>query len=120
MTLSIANADASRHPKKSATRTAPVTLKLTAPELVEVKRCARSSGLSRSEWIRNAILHQLQTSSDVDPVLTEICGVQLLLMNVLKPLAEGTPINAVAFDQIVQQVHHAKRDIALRITREGV
>ena len=108
--------------KTPEARKKTASTKLTEDELARFERFAKDREKSPGELIRELILREMNITeggTDVDPALCEIVGVQLLLMNVLKPLAAGAPINAAAFDQIVQQVHHAKRDIAQRITQEG-
>jgi hypothetical protein len=51
-------------------------------------------------------------------MLAEIVGVQLLLMNVLKPLATGQRLTATAFDDTVAEVHKLKKTVARKLVQE--
>ena len=57
----------------------------------------------RGEFMRDLIFREMhcrcESRSRDDPALQEIVGVQLLLMNVLKPLATGQPLTAAALRQ---------------------
>ena len=83
----------------------------------------RSPSASHSESIGcvTAILNALagdESEADAGPVLTEIVGVQLLLMNVLKPIAIGQPLTATAFDSLVAEVHKLKQSVARKLVQE--
>ena len=70
--------------------------------------------------MRSAVLIALEKpSAEADIALNEIVGVQLLLMNVLKPLAIGQPMTAAAFDGIVAEVHKLKQSVARKLVLEG-
>src|SRR5271167_3547368 len=74
---------------RALNRVFPVTAKLTKEELGSVTEFARSQGLARGEWIRDVILKEIRKAPASDPSLAEILGVRLLLVNVLRPLAQG-------------------------------
>ncbi len=93
-------------------RVFPVTAKLTKEELGSVTEFARSQGLARGEWIRDVILRELRGGSARDPSLTEILGVRLLLVNVLRPLAAGQRLAPEAFDKLLDEISEAKHALA--------
>ena len=93
-------------------RVFPVTAKLTKEELERVTEFAKSQGLARGEWIRDAILKEMRGESASDPSLAEILGVRLLLVNVLRPLAAGQKLTPEAFDQLLDEISEAKHQLA--------
>jgi hypothetical protein len=98
----------------AANRVCPVTVKLTQDEHRAVTDHAEELGQARSEWMRDVILRELQTSSN-DPVLGEVVGIRLLLINVLRPLAGGQQISAEAFDKLLEQVGTRKQEIVQKM-----
>ncbi len=107
---------------KVPARTQTASTKLTEKEFSALENVAVGRGISPGEWIREVLLREVERASGRDSaqvILTEIVGVQLLLMNVLKSVACGEAMTAAGFDKIVQEVHRAKREIAQRIAQEG-
>ena len=97
-------------------RVFPVTAKLTKEEREKVTEFARSQGLARGEWIRDAILKEMRGESASDPSLAEILGVRLLLVNVLRPLAAGQRLTPEAFDKLLDEISEAKHALAGKLT----
>jgi hypothetical protein len=93
-------------------RVFPVTAKLTKEERERVTEFARSQGLARGEWIRDAILKELRGDTANDPSLAEILGVRLLLVNVLRPLAAGQRLTPEAFDKLLDEISETKHALA--------
>jgi hypothetical protein len=105
--------------QKDAHRVFPVTIKLTEDERRRVTAYAKSQRVARGQWMRSAVLIALEKpATEADIALNEIVGVQLLLMNVLKPLAIGQPITAATFDSIVAEVHMLKQSVARKLVQE--
>ena len=103
-------------------RTQTASTKLTEKEFAALENVAVGRGISPGEWIREVLLREVKRASgrgSAQMVLTEVVGVQLLLMNVLKSIVCGDSMTTADFDKIVQEVHRAKREIALRIAQEG-
>jgi hypothetical protein len=106
--------------EKDSHRVFPVTIKLTEDERLRVTAYAKSQRVARGQWMRSAVLIALEKpGAEADIALNEIVGVQLLLMNVLKPLAIGQPMTAAAFDGIVAEVHKLKQSVARKLVLEG-
>jgi hypothetical protein len=93
-------------------RVFPVTAKLTKEERERVTEFARSQGLARGEWIRDAILKEMRGESASDPSLAEILGIRLLFVNVLRPLAAGQRLTPEAFDKLLDEISEAKHALA--------
>ena len=95
-------------------RVCPVTVKLTQDEHREVTEHAEGLGQARSEWMRDVILRELRGSS-ADPLLEEVVGIRLLLINVLRPLANGQQMPSEAFDRLLEQIGTRKVEIVQKM-----
>ena len=112
MAILKAKPDAISDTDHTLNRVFPVTAKLTKEERERVTEFARSQGLARGEWIRDAILKEMRGESASDPSLAEILGVRLLLVNVLRPLAAGQRLTPEAFDKLLDEISEAKHALA--------
>jgi hypothetical protein len=102
-------------------RNQTLTTKLTCAEFAELEAVSRAESKAPGEWLRDAALsfaRQGQSDDRMMVLLTEIVGVQLLLMNVLKPIAIGQPLTAAAFDSLVAEVHKLKQSVAHKLVQE--
>ncbi len=110
-----------RAQRRESFRLSNVSSRLTRSETERLDALADKRGLQRGELIRKLILDELASAEagiNGDPILTEVVGVQLLLMNVLKPVATGQPMTATAFDNIVAEVHKLKKTVARKLMQE--
>jgi hypothetical protein len=89
-------------------RSVCLTTKLTAPESQAVEEAASQVGKKPSEWAREVLLRQCRREREDFDVICEIVGLQLLVMNVLAPVARGEQITAEHFQRIVKSVQAAK------------
>ncbi|MDR3754792.1 MAG: hypothetical protein P4K93_14645 [Terracidiphilus sp.] len=113
---------AERAQQRESFRLSNVSSRLTHREAERLDALAQQRGLQRGEFIRKLILDELtraEAGMDSGPVLTEVVGVQLLLMNVLKSVATAQPMTAAAFDNIVTEVHKVKKTVARKLIQEG-
>ena len=99
---------------RAATRVCPVTVKLTQEEHRAVTEHAEGLGQARSEWMRAVVLREVQQPPN-DPLLEEVVGIRLLLINVLRPLAGGQQIAAEAFDKLLEHVGTRKQEIVQKM-----
>lgn len=99
---------------RTANRVCPVTVKLTQDEHREVTEHAEGLGQARSEWMRDVVLREVQQSPS-DPLLEEIVGIRLLLVNVLRPLADGQKISAEAFDKLLESIGTRRVEIVQKM-----
>jgi hypothetical protein len=115
--MTVLKAESAR--EKDAHRIFPVTIKLTEDERRRVTAYAKSQRIARGQWMRSAVLIALEKPAiEANIALNEIVGVQLLLMNVLKPIAIGQPLTAAAFDSLVAEVHKLKQSVARKLVQE--
>jgi hypothetical protein len=97
--------------KARATRTRTIGIRVTEAEYLGLQREASERNQTVSEWGRHKILG---ASSSPDGVLsrhifTELVGLQLLLMNALRPLLRGEHMLAEEIEQLNRQVQAIKR-----------
>jgi hypothetical protein len=121
MTILVPESDSTHTAENIALRTETACLKLTLDEFRSVQEISTANGVTRGEWMRDVVLCAVQMGKarlTGDLTLNEIVGVQLLLMNVLRPIATGQPLTAAAFDNIVTEVHKMKKTVARKLTQE--
>jgi hypothetical protein len=97
-----------------------VSSRLTPVEASRLDQLASERGLQRSELIRQLILRELGRDageSTVSAELTEIIGLRLMLVNLLKPIATGQKITPEIFDAIMAEVRKTKREVAAEAQR---
>ena len=108
--------------KRGTYRTVGVTTKLSPREVADVERLAKRRGQQRGELIRQLILDELSRNG-CEPAasaeLSEIVGLRLMLMNVLKPLAAGQKLTPEVFDGIMTEVKKRKRAVAVEARQEA-
>ncbi|HEV2133948.1 MAG TPA: hypothetical protein VGR47_06760 [Terracidiphilus sp.] len=109
-TQSAALTEAARVSKISRNKT--VSTKLTESECTDAERAAAARGQWLSEWVRDVIMRELKDQRADFDLICEIVGLQLLLMNVLAPLARGEKITADQFQAIVKSVQTTKSKAA--------
>jgi hypothetical protein len=89
-------------------RTRSVGTKVTSDEFESLTGRARKGGQTLSEWTRDVLLRESRSDDKNFDLICEIVGLQLLLMNVLAPLARGEKISAEQFQAIVKSVQSTK------------
>ena len=108
--------------KRGTYRLVGVTTKLSPREVADIERVAKRRGQQRGEFIRHLILDEL-TRDNGEPTasaeLSEIVGIRLMLMNVLKPIAAGQKITPEVFDSIMTEVKKRKKSVAIEARQEA-
>ena len=92
-------------------RTQNLSTKLTEEEERRMARAAQAAGKTLSEWAREVLLKAASSSlHGVEDalLLTEIVGVQLLLMNALAPLTRGEQLDAEQYEGLLKRVQLTK------------
>lgn len=97
---------------RSIVRTMTVGGKFTVSEYEQFSRLASGKGQLLGEWAREVLLREIEDSHRDFDMLCEIVGLQLLLMNVLAPLARGERMGAEQFQSIVKSVQATKAKAA--------
>src|SRR4051794_24205558 len=109
--------------KRSGYRLKTAGTKLNTDELAALEKHCRDIGRTPGEFIRDLILTELgraQTKDAVtNPTLTEVLGVRLLLVNVLRPLVAGQNMSLEAFDKLLDQISNLKHEMAGKLLAEG-
>lgn len=89
-------------------RAVTLSTKLTAQEMALIAAASESDGRALGEWAREAMLRDLRKEHWSFDLTCEVVGLQLLLMNVLAPLARGERISPEQFQSIVRSVQSTK------------
>jgi mobilization protein NikA len=92
-------------------RTQNLSTKLTEEEERRMEEAARAAGKTLSEWAREVLLEAAPSPAKgaADNVLlTEVVGLQLLLMNALAPLTRGEHIGSEQYQVILKSVQASK------------
>lgn len=99
---------------RTANRVCPVTVKLTEDEHRAVTEHAEGLEQARSEWMRDVVLREVQQPTN-DPLLEEVVGIRLLLVNVLRPLTAGQQMSAEAFDKLLESIGTRRVEIVQKM-----
>jgi hypothetical protein len=104
-------------------RNITLNTKLTETEFAEVVKFCETRQIAFGEWVREIVLRELRDNSCKgvpDPILSEIVGIRLLLVNLLKPQATGqAPFTTVGFESLLEEIKRVKRQVALDIQRDS-
>ena len=98
-----------------------LTTKLTDAEQRSVEAAATAEMKTTGEWLRDLALEAVAENSGRSAsavALSEIVGVRLLLVNVLRTLATGQRLSAEAFDKLLDEIGTAKYDLAGKLVSE--
>lgn len=108
--------------KRAGFRLKTAGTKLNQEEIAALERHCRNRGVTPGELIRQLILAELgrgtQLNASIDPVLTEVLGMRLFLVNALRPLAVGQKLTPEAFDKLLDEISSAKHELAAKIVSE--
>ena len=99
------------HPQRRSrtiVRTITIGGKFTPIEYEELSKIASDSGQLLGEWAREVLLREAQAEESNLHLISEVVGLQLLLMNTLAPMARGEKISAEQFQAIVKSVQSTK------------
>jgi uncharacterized protein (DUF1778 family) len=94
-------------------RTKSITTKLTEEEYARLETLAAASGQNMSEWVRDALLEQAQTSDEI--LLAEVLGLRTILLNLLFAIAKGEPMTAEQMQELIQQADGKKAERARKL-----
>jgi hypothetical protein len=107
--------------RKAGFRVRHVGTKLSAEELRDFESLVEQRGTTQGEFIRDLILAEIAkptTPRKADPVLTEIVGVRLLLVNLLQPRDEGDPLTRDGFEMLLNEIKRVKTQVAMEIQQK--
>jgi hypothetical protein len=89
-------------------RTQSIATRFTRTEEKALLQKAGANGQNLREWVRGVLLREVKSENSCFDLVCEVVGQQLLLMNVLAPMARGEKITADQFQGIVKSVQSAK------------
>jgi len=94
--------------------------KLTETEFRAVEQASTAAGKTTGEWLRDLALRRLGSgANDVEIVaLSEVVGVRLLLVNVLRSLATGQKLSPEAYDKLLDDIGGTKYELATKLVAE--
>ena len=108
--------------KRATSRIKTAGTKLNADELATLEKHCRDRNITPGELIRRLVFAELERGktelSPGEPMLTEILGVRLLLVNVLRPLAAGQKVTPETFDRLLNEISTAKHELAQKLISE--
>jgi hypothetical protein len=96
-------------------RNLTLNTKLTETEFAEVERFCEAHQIAFSEWVREIVLREVRGSAETVstlPLLSEIAGLRLLLVNGLEPLLRGDKMTPEQFKEMLRYVKTNKRKAA--------
>lgn len=89
-------------------RSQNLSTKLTEAEAKAIQDAAARTQKTSSEWVREVLLREASGAGVDFDLICEVVGLQLLVMNVLAPLARGEKIAADQFQAIVRSIQTTK------------
>ena len=108
--------------QRASFRLTNVSSKLSQNETARFDALAKRRGQQRGEFIRHLILDELTRDSGeptASAELSELVGIRLMLMNVLKPIAAGQKLAPEVFDGIMAEVKKRKKAVAIEARQEA-
>jgi hypothetical protein len=71
--------------------------------------------MARGQWIREVLLREMTSGPLPDASFTEVLGVRLLLIHLLRPLAPGQKLSPETFDKLLDDISRAKHEMASKL-----
>ena len=109
----------SRQPRRKVRgrekRNMTLNTKLTEREFAEVERFCESRSVAFGEWVREVVLREVRSPEEnirTLPLVGEITGLRLLLINTLEPLLRGEKMTPEQFKEMLRYVKTNKRKAA--------
>ena len=93
-------------------RSQSIATRFTRAEASALAKRAEANGQNLREWAREVLLREIREEQPRFDLVCEVVGLQLLVMNVLAPLARGEKISAEQFQSIVRSVQSTKAKAA--------
>jgi hypothetical protein len=88
-----------------------VSTKLTAEEFDSIAQASQGSGKAIGEWAREVLLREAKVAAERlsnEDLMTELVGVELLLMNAFAPIIYGEKRNADWYSNLLNLVRESK------------
>jgi hypothetical protein len=108
---SIVSSEVSEQRTRRAARTRTIGVRVTEPEYLALEAEAWRAGKTVADWARDQILSRSRAANGVsvqERTLTELVGIELLLINALPPLLRGERITQDRVEALWKQVQTTK------------
>ena len=101
-------------------RTRSAGAKVTDEEYAQLEAVAQARGLTLGEWCREVLLGQLASSAPLPEkvILTEVLGLRLIVINLLRALGSGEPLTAENTQTVIDWADREKRATAVECLRK--
>src|SRR5271165_1634895 len=102
-------------------RTRSAGAKVTEEEYTQLEALAQTRGLTVGEWCRDVLLAQLAPSAATLPeqaILTELLGLRMIVIKLLRALGTGEPLTAEKTQTIIDRADREKTTTAVECLRE--
>ena len=104
----IVSSEVSEQRTKRAARTKTIGVRVTEPEYLALEGEAWRAGKTVADWARDQILSRSPAASLQERTLTELVGIELLLINALPPLLRGERIPQERVEALWKKVQTTK------------
>ena len=98
-------------------RVISLTVKLTQAERERVEALALGRKQAAGEWAREQLLAVFDRPKD-DILLTELIGLRMFLVNLLRPIALGEDYTDEQFRALLDHVRAEKRSVTSQVTEQ--
>lgn len=105
---SIVSSNVSEQRTRRGARTRTIGVRVTQPEYLALESEAWRAGKTVADWARDQILLRSPAASLQERTLTELVGIELLLINALPPLLRGERIPQERVEGLWKQVQATK------------
>jgi hypothetical protein len=103
-------------------RTHTVGTRLSHEEVRQLTAIADERQVKVGDVLRELILEEISRQASprtADPLLAEIVGVRLLLVNLMQPRDKHDPLTKDSFEALLGEIKRMKKKVALDIERES-
>ena len=98
-------------------RICAISTRVASDELAELESAAKREGKAIGEWSRDQLIAAARRPKD-DILLTELIGLRMFLVNVLRPIALGEDYTDEEFRALLDHVRAEKRSVTSQVTEQ--
>ena len=98
-------------------RICAISTRVASDELAELESAAKREGKAIGEWSRDQLIAAVRRPKD-DILLTEIIGLRMFLVNLLRPIALGEDYTDEQFRALLDHVRAEKRSVTSQVTEQ--
>jgi hypothetical protein len=98
-------------------RICAISTRVASDELSELEGAAKREGKAIGEWSRDQLIAAARRPKD-DIVLTELIGLRMFLVNILRPIALGEDYTDEQFRGLLDHVRAEKRSVTGQVMEQ--